>query len=326
MFIKYCGGIRRQMLVAFALLVLLPSTAVIISPIICRMRFGKQMVIEQLESVAALKEGQIKVWLEHLKGNLALTLSGEKTNQSALVLLSEDKQRRDTIQEARRYLYNRFRANVSTSDAFFELSLISHAGSVVVTTAPQKARESDDLPGNLPGPGIHPQDNIFIVVMPVENEQRQQIGTLYGQASLNRLTQIMLDRTGLGKTGETYLAGLDHMILSPLRVNQNRQAKTYIYTQGVSTTLEKKDRTCGLYKDYQGIPVFGACRWLPALQAALVAERYQSEVFAPVLPLIWPLPLWPSFLPWLPLIILQKPLQIPSVSLPIGPPGSQAAI
>jgi signal transduction histidine kinase/ActR/RegA family two-component response regulator/HAMP domain-containing protein len=282
MFLKHSGGIRRQMLVAFALLVLLPSSAVIISSIICGMRSGKELAFEQLESVAALKEDEINIWLAHLKGNLALTLSGEKTNQNALALLSEEKQSRDTTREAQRYLYNRFRGNVSTSDAFFKLSLISRPGSVVVTTAQQKAPESDALPGTLPAPGIHPQDNIFITVMSVENEQRQQVGTLCGRASLNRLTQIMLDRSGLGKTGETYLVGLDHMLLTPSRFNQYRQGKAYVYTQGVNTTLEKKDQTCGLYKDYRGIPVFGACRWLPELQAALVAEQYQSEVFAPV--------------------------------------------
>lgn len=213
---------------------------------------------------------------------MALTLSGEKTNQSALVLLSEQAQKRDIIWEAQRYLYNRFHGNVSTSDAFFELLLISRAGSVVLTSAQQEFSESDHFQGPLPAAGIYPQDNIFITVMPVDNDQRQQLGALRGQASLNRLTQIMLDRTGLGKTGETYLVGLDHMLLTPSRFEQNRQGETYLYSEGISATLQKKNRTCGLYRNYQAIPVFGACRWLPELQAVLVAERYQAEVFAPV--------------------------------------------
>ncbi len=43
------------------------------------------------------------------------------------------------------------------------------------------------------------------------------VGVLAGRANLQGLNQIMIERPGLGETGETYLVGSNYRLLTDLR-------------------------------------------------------------------------------------------------------------
>jgi PAS domain S-box-containing protein len=45
----------------------------------------------------------------------------------------------------------------------------------------------------------------------------------------------------------------------------------------IREVVEKKTEGSGAYKDFRGVPVIGAYRWLPELEVALMAEQEQSE-------------------------------------------------
>ena len=75
------GSIRKRMLVAFLILVLLPTVAIIAGSLLMGIRSGKQLAISQLDSVAAIKEAGIKSWLDHMKYDLANTIAGENREE-----------------------------------------------------------------------------------------------------------------------------------------------------------------------------------------------------------------------------------------------------
>ena len=84
------GTIRTRLLVAFVLLVLLTTAAVSVSSIIIGFKSGKRQAIAQLESISALKEAEIKTWVQDLQTELVLALAGEETNKSSVLLLSKE--------------------------------------------------------------------------------------------------------------------------------------------------------------------------------------------------------------------------------------------
>ena len=124
----------------------------------------------------------------------------------------------------------------------------------------------------------------MIVAAPVTDSDGQLLGVLAGHANLDVLSEIMLERSGLGATGETYLVNQSNLLLTEIRSEPDVAFKKWIFTERVSRALEGESGV-GLYLDYRGIPVIGAYRWLEDKDMALLAEIDQAEALAPVVAL-----------------------------------------
>jgi signal transduction histidine kinase/CheY-like chemotaxis protein/HAMP domain-containing protein len=113
---------------------------------------------------------------------------------------------------------------------------------------------------------------------PLFDPDGRRIGVIAANLNLERIDRIVLQSTGLGDTGETYVVGRDHRFV---HAKLNRGA----FARGVSSPgIDRGLRGVGgrgLYENYEGVPVIGVYRWLPELGATLVAEQSQSEAFAP---------------------------------------------
>ncbi|MDO9302596.1 MAG: GAF domain-containing protein, partial [Anaerolineales bacterium] len=93
------------------------------------------------------------------------------------------------------------------------------------------------------------------------------------------LAEIMIENTGLGESGETYLVSLqNHNLLTPSRFEGYEMDVAY-HSEGIDQALEGiKGR--GAYADYRLVPVFGSYVFIPELQAALLAEIDESQALA----------------------------------------------
>jgi signal transduction histidine kinase len=94
----------------------------------------------------------------------------------------------------------------------------------------------------------------------------------------------MLERTGLGETGETYLVDQGNLLLTDLRLGAGAAHKTWVFTEGADRALSGETGV-GLYPDDRGEPVIGAYRWLEGREMALLAEIDQAEAFTPIIAL-----------------------------------------
>jgi signal transduction histidine kinase len=121
----------------------------------------------------------------------------------------------------------------------------------------------------------------IVMTHQVIDENGQLIGVLAGQVNLDVLTEIMQSRTGLGETGETYLVSLqNNYFLTASRYADEGFIQTRAYhSEGIDRALTGEDGA-GTYSDYRGVPAFGVYRWLPGLQAGLLAEIEQTEALA----------------------------------------------
>jgi len=113
---------------------------------------------------------------------------------------------------------------------------------------------------------------------PLFDPDGARIGVIAANLNPQRIDRIVLQSTGLGDTGETYVVGRDHRFV---HASLNRGA----FAKGVSSTGIDRGLDGvggrGLYENYAGVPVIGVYRWLPEIGATLVAEQSQEEAFAP---------------------------------------------
>ena len=58
------------------------------------------------------------------------------------------------------------------------------------------------------------------VSQPVVNKAGEVLGVLAGQVSIDKLNEVMAERTGLGETGQTYLVAFNHTLLTPARTGE----------------------------------------------------------------------------------------------------------
>lgn len=280
---KDSGSIRSSMLGVFLLLVLLPASVIIVCSLLVEIRNTTQLATSQLESVAVIKEAEIKDLLEQMHSYLANTLIGPTAYSSALVLLERTELDKKT-QSASRYARDRFSAALLVSDLFQELFLVFRSGQVVLSTIPANEGASFSprlLNRGLRGPAAQLEGDSLFFAIPVKNERGETVGAMCGRGSLKKLNQIMEERTGLGESGESYLIDANGFLVTPSRFSGYRVG-TEVSTKGADAVLTHHDAGFGLYRDYRGIPVLGVYRWLPELDVGVLAERDQSEVFSPI--------------------------------------------
>lgn len=99
---------------------------------------------------------------------------------------------------------------------------------------------------------------VFHVSVPVRNASTgRRVGILLGEASAESIHELLVDRRGLGETGETYIIDESGLFLSPARFLDNAEftAKTAggAFEQGVVKGAEG----AGVWHDYRGQNVAG---------------------------------------------------------------------
>jgi methyl-accepting chemotaxis protein len=121
----------------------------------------------------------------------------------------------------------------------------------------------------------------------------KMVGVMAVQISLETINRLMTERTGLGKTGETYLVGPDQLMRSDSFLDPKNHsvaasfadpAKGRVDTAPVKATL-RGETGADVVLDYNGNPVLSA--WAPLkldedLTWAFLAEKDVAEAFNPV--------------------------------------------
>jgi signal transduction histidine kinase len=93
---------------------------------------------------------------------------------------------------------------------------------------------------------------------------------------------FMMDRIGLGETGETYLVNTDGQIISESRFLSPAETQNRSFdTLGIHAALNRQDGTA-LYQSYTGKEVLGSYLWLPRYEWAILAEIETDEIMRPL--------------------------------------------
>jgi PAS domain S-box-containing protein len=250
----------------------------------------KQSVFDRLDAVSTLKEDEFDHWVDDQLQNVVTIAWLPAVREQAGTLLSTPGSDPDHTM-AYRGLSEYLDLEVTPASYSEEMFILDLNGTVVLST--DKTHEGQSLAG-VPFfseglsktfvQNIYPSSlngrPVITVVTPLFNPQGRRIGVLASHLSLARIDRIIMERTGLGTSGETYLVDRSHTIVSETSFpNQEFPAGT-VYSEGIDAALQGGNGD-GLYRNFAGIPVIGVYRWDEEREMALIAEMNQDEAFAP---------------------------------------------
>ncbi|MBZ0315340.1 MAG: GAF domain-containing protein [Anaerolineae bacterium] len=284
-------SIRTQLIAAFIIAVLLPAVVIIAVTGIRDVRNEIDDTESQLDAAAALKTTQVDIWLNDQKDEISRVLTDEGSLElvelalpdSALVSLRD---------ETRNRLSQRLSSALQLTRDMDALFVMDLQGQVFVSS---DATLLDTSVGELPF-----LQNITerAYVAPLRFSTERQMTALFffsplvldgnivaivgGRAPMTRLDEFMLERAGLGETGETYLVDANHLLLTPSRFG-GYPIGSVVQSESTQQTLKTRGNSSGEYENYRNQTVIGSYRWLAELEVVLAVEQERGEVLRPTL-------------------------------------------
>ena len=284
-------SLMARLLVLFLLLSILPLAA--IGYIVYDT--GRQSIITNmeahLESVAILKEQGIKNWVEYLGNTVTWLATDPHIARDAAILAT-----RATSDPQYPTAHDFLVAELKKTEALGHLSpmfLLDHTSGQIIASSDitweGQFRESE--PYFTQGKNRTYVSDIFhspsmgqptmVISTPVKGSGGQLLAVIAAHANLEQLSELMLEQSGLGVTGETFLVNKSNLLITNTVFAPTGAFRKWIFAQGAKWALEGKSGV-GLYLDYRGEPVIGAYRWLEDRELVLIAKQDQAEAFTPV--------------------------------------------
>ncbi len=129
--------------------------------------------------------------------------------------------------------------------------------------------------------------NKMIVTVPIFELESgwgsEPIGVIIATLRTDDLNAILLDRGGLGDSGEVYLVNENFYMISESRFVEDAPFNQIVDTLPVRECFENGKEYSGIYSDYRGNQIFGSTFCVKDLNFILLAEIDQEEIFEPVI-------------------------------------------
>ena len=287
------GTIRTRLLIAFAAIALLVAAAIAVTSALVTLQSGQRQVMNQLGSAITLKEREIQAWLDTLASDEVILLRPLATAENAqkMVRLVPGTESYET---AHQQLLADFQGYMQQTGRLEELFILDSRGNVVLSTDPSREGQDDadqayvhkGLEGLYVSPPFYSPAlgrMTMVIARPLTNPENQVVGVLVGRPKMEALNAILAERSGLGKTGETYLVTSDYTLVTPnWETTQIGAQSGKVETEGTKKAVDAPAGGSGLYRNYAHVPVVGAYRWLPSLGVAILAEQEQGETLSVV--------------------------------------------
>lgn len=290
-------------------------------------RHLKEHIIEQLESIRGIKKNQIESYFEHALLDMAVFAKSKDVLQLHSKLLEYHKAMDvkpdgpyDVTTDEYRNIWQDFGVNVH------EFRMKSGYHNILITCAAHghvmytSAMESDLGTNLVYGPNkasglakLHheiiaskeqavidfepyaPHDNepAAFAGAPIYDANNTLIGVLAVQLSIDKINEIMHERTGLGETGETYLVGSDKLMRSDSYLDPQTHSVVAsfagtVQANGIDTEASRRALAgaigTDIMTDHKGITVL--CSYAPIkvgdLNWVILADVHKSEDFASI--------------------------------------------
>ena len=289
-------SVRRRFSFWLLLVALIPLA--ITSAIMSWQRVGdiKQREFSKLVAIRDLKVDEVNRWIDERLGDIR-TISQDpeiRMLEEALKDTGGSDIEEETVDNARNLLKRYVNNYVDYAEIFI---LNPRSGRVEISTdSKSQGEDNSDYPffkvplktgtvfiqniyysKMLKGPSM-----AFSIPIRGLADSRQTTGILVTRINLKRsLYALLLNRTGMGETGETLIVNEDVTALNELRWHDNAPLRLKIPAQ--PAILAAEGRT-GIIEatDYRGVPVLAAFTHIPRTRWGFVAKQDLSEVYAPI--------------------------------------------
>ena len=108
------------------------------------------------------------------------------------------------------------------------------------------------------------------------------VGLIIATMDIHSFDEILLNRKGLGETGEVYLVNENKKMISESRFIKNAAFRQTVDTLPVRECFEKGKEINAIYNDYRNIPIVGFSYCAKDLGLVLLAEIDEAEIFKPI--------------------------------------------
>jgi len=288
--------LRWNLILYFVLLAIVPIVLVQFITLSLTTSDARSSVTHQLESVAQLKINQIQRWTDQVLSAVdIITADHDRYSAMATFLTSEGT---NPIGRAalNQYLHDIVAGRADDTDPtaalFQDLYIYDLKGDVLAasdevllgrTVSRQPFFKTSLTKAYIQPPfyALGSGELTMVVTEPIRDGNDQVLGVLGGRLALPILGNIMTERAGLGDTGETYLVSLENnYLLTPSRYEGFPLNRAY-HSEGIDKALQQANGT-SVYRSYRTDVgnVIGVYRWVPELQAGLLAEVQESEALA----------------------------------------------
>lgn len=127
----------------------------------------------------------------------------------------------------------------------------------------------------------------MIVVSPIFARESkigdEAIGVVISRMRTAAIDSVLLNRSGLGESGEIYIVNNDFLMLSDSRFIENTIFKQKVDTIAVQKCFNEGINFEGLYSDYRGIEIYGSSYCANDLGFVLLAEIDEKETIQPII-------------------------------------------
>ncbi|MDV3352215.1 ATP-binding protein [Leptothoe sp. LEGE 181152] len=265
----------------------------------------KRSLYDRLSVAATLKEEELTQWFQTHRNDILLLarLPEIQTQTERLVSdmapppedipQAEPPSALELKKNARTKLASYLRNIITLKPDFAEVSIVADDGMVVFSTNKKLENTSQSLDANttyfadgsgdiIPIPYSSPTTGTTAITLatPILDAAKNRIGVLRVTLDLREVDALIQERTGLGKTGTTYLVGQIEEQNTFIVSDKDEESAGNISSFAIDAATSGESGA-GLYQNYAGKPVIGVYRWLDSQNLALLAEMNQREAFAP---------------------------------------------
>jgi methyl-accepting chemotaxis protein len=306
---SFLGSIKGQIILWTLIVGLIPLILVSVVTYISSRNAINDAVIANLESTVQMQtlriEARLDRWVGILQGIASLpNINNTETNRGVNIIAQTTASDNTDVRDAAYTAAHQTLAGAISgfTDNIEVVSLISLKGRILVSTNNDLIPEGQDVGSEVfftQGLTETFMGNVFkntstgklmyTVTMPVKNPQGGVVGVILMQLNLTTLQEIVDERTGLGETGETFIAEpenslvLTHPRYMPADADVLLNPAYTVNTIPMQAVL-KDNKTQGQanYTDYRGVSVVDAWRYLPELNWFVITKQDENEAFAAI--------------------------------------------
>lgn len=290
--LHFLPTLRARLVFWFLIICLVPLLALAAIIYFHRVHTARELVIDKLSAVTSLRADQVNALLDDLSGD-AKTLADVVSSQKASQMLSEQALGIDpeSLQRIRTTLLEYLRGH----DNVVEAELVSERGDVIISTSPGRVGSLLSKPETA-SMALRDRQIVFgewylsgkervpsmDIVTPVAGAQgREPIALVLRLDMRSSVYEILENRTGMGRTGESFLVDRTAAAISELRWKNDAVVKpaltdrpAHFASRGQSGITEATD--------YRGEKVLAAYTYIPRTGWGLVCKQDLAEVYRPL--------------------------------------------
>ena len=126
----------------------------------------------------------------------------------------------------------------------------------------------------------------IVVVSPIFADdskiEDESIGVIISRMRTSSIDNVLVNRSGLGESGEVYIVNNQLMMLSESRFIEDVVFKQKVDTLAVQECFNQGEEFLGFYEDYRNVPIYGSSYCADDLGIVLLVEIDQAEVEKPI--------------------------------------------